>query len=59
MTVNTSAITRLAVHIEAFRAGSAVTFTFVELRDGAGVVVSVGWVVGVMAESWATLPMPS
>jgi hypothetical protein len=45
-------MTRLAVHIEAFRAGVAVTFTLVELRDG--VVVFVGWVVVVITESWAT-----
>jgi prefoldin subunit 5 len=57
--VNTSAITRLAVHIEAFLAGWAETFTFAELRDGGEVVVSVGCGVVVMAESWATLPMPS
>jgi hypothetical protein len=40
ITVNTSAITRLAVHIEVFPAGGADTFTLVALRGG--VVVFVG-----------------
>jgi hypothetical protein len=43
-------MTRLAVHIEAFRAGEAETFTFVELRGGAGVDVFVGWVGVVIGE---------